>query len=116
MGAIQKKQAQPITLTDAITNQLDDEALDYITEQGAKIGTQSALIERFDKKEKALKAKIAESPEGRQLATLRKKRAALKEERRDTISKVSGVLEQQIGKEAQKALEEIVDEPKRLSR
>ncbi len=99
----------------AIGAMLSDDAMDYIKEKGTEIGALSAVEQKLVDKAKKLKEKINNSPEALQLATLKAKLRQVSAKRSENVTKVSGVIEQELGQKADDAMAVIFgDAPKQL--
>lgn len=99
----------------AIGAMLSDDAMDYIKEKGTEIGALSAVEQKLVDKAKKLKEKINNSPEALQLATVKAKLKQVSAKRSENVTKVSGVIEQELGKKADDAMAIIFgDAPKQL--
>ncbi len=108
--------AQAPSITDALSAVLSDDAIDYINERGAEVGALSAMELKLVQKARKLKEKIDASPEAQQLKTIKGKLKQVKDKRSETVTKIAGVIEKELGPKADQAVDQLFGEtPKALN-
>lgn len=99
---------QPRSISESLAPHLSKEAQQYIADQGAEVGSLSAMEMKLEKKAKALKAKLAAMPEAEQLAKVNTKLRQVRSTRQEKVTKITGVIENELGqKKTDQALDEL---------
>ena len=99
--------SKQLSMSEALASLLSDEAIAYINEKGAEVGTLSAVELKLQQKSKRLKDKVDETPEAQQLRRVKTKEKAVKAKRTEIVTKIAGVIEKELGKNADKAMEQL---------
>lgn len=101
----------PRSLSEELAPHLSKEARQYITDQGAEVGSLSAMEQRLEKKMKTLKQKLDDTPEAQQLAKVKQKLKQVRLTRQEKVSRITGVLESELGaKSGSAALDDMFGE------